>query len=259
MTDSSEDDADLMPLSKSDDEHAAPSGDSDSSEDDADMPPLESVLSSDSSARRRGKPTPTRHRDPRQRRTAARADSDSLLRVRAARRAVGAKAAASAASSASDDDSDDSLPALVYASSSDDDSDSLSVAGGEAAHAARALCASDAATAVALADLDVRAAARAAIGAAASRVAHAAACAAVEARTAAEAAASTRADAARFAEEVDERATLDAVKRDARRGQARHRGSRRSRPFRCDDRPGRPRVPLCTLPFVRACRPLHGR
>ena len=124
------------------------------------MPPLETALPSGSSARRRGKPAPTRHCDPRQRRTAARADSDSLLRVRAARRGVGAKAAASAASSASDDDSDDSLPALVYASSSDDDSDSLSSTWVEAAHAARALCASDAAAAVSFADLDARAAAR---------------------------------------------------------------------------------------------------
>ena len=94
--------------------------------------------------------------------------SDSLLRVRAARCGVGAKAAASAASSASDNDSDDSLPALVYASSSDDDSDSLSAAGGEAEHAGRALCASDAAVAVALADLDARAVARAALDAAAT-------------------------------------------------------------------------------------------
>ena len=68
MTDSTEGESDLpdlMPLSESDDEHAAPSDESDSSEDDPDMPPLESVLSSDSSARRRGKPTPTRHRNPR--------------------------------------------------------------------------------------------------------------------------------------------------------------------------------------------------
>ena len=53
-----------------------------------------------------------------------------------------------------------------------------------------------------------------ALDAAASRVAHAAACAAVEASAAAEVAASTRADAARFAEEVGERAALNAVKRD---------------------------------------------
>ena len=69
-----------MPLSESDDEHAAPSDESGSSDDDPDMPPFESALSTGSLARLRGKPSPTCHSDPRQRRTAARADSDSLLR-----------------------------------------------------------------------------------------------------------------------------------------------------------------------------------